>query len=247
MPFHDSIGDALGIGSNNGGGGIGDLGFLGTVIGAGVSLGGAELSRQFASDEAQKQRKFVGKLSDTAYQRATADMRLAGLNPILAYQQGGASTPSGSMANVPDFGAAMARGAEAGSSAVKRGVDNALTREQKKVATSAKDLNAQKTVQSIQDTETARLQGEVYKGRFAEYARTNRILMPEVAAADQELRFNKSPVGKEFHFYSQLGSAALKTGGLISQFIPKFGTQAAAAKSASDRTAEIMLKHRLNR
>lgn len=60
---------------------------------------------QFASDQAQLQRNWQERMSNSAYQRATADMRAAGINPMLAYMQGGASTPSGGQAAASPMGA----------------------------------------------------------------------------------------------------------------------------------------------
>ena len=66
-----------------------------SLIGTGASVLGGVLSNSAAASSAQNQMNFQADMSGTAYQRAVADMKKAGLNPALAYSQGGASSPMG--------------------------------------------------------------------------------------------------------------------------------------------------------
>lgn len=89
---------------------------------AGFNANQNKIAMDYNSAEAQKNRDWQEMMSNTAYQRAMADMKAAGLNPILAASLGGASTPGGATGTIS--GASMGlQGASAASiSALGSGV-----------------------------------------------------------------------------------------------------------------------------
>lgn len=78
--------------------------------------GQAERAMEFSASQARAQNEFQERMSNTSYRRAVRDMKAAGINPMLAIDQGGASSPPGAQ-GTPSAGSG-AQGAPAGAEVI---------------------------------------------------------------------------------------------------------------------------------
>lgn len=84
---------------------------FGAILGAASGLLGGVLQNSAAKSAASKQMAFQKETLQNQYQWGMEDMRKAGLNPILAYKQGGAGSASGSSYTPQNVGSAAVQGA----------------------------------------------------------------------------------------------------------------------------------------
>lgn len=132
---------------------------IGSVIPGIGDADAAKDANQANLKESALNRSFQERMSNTAYQRGMEDMKKAGLNPTLAYMQGGASAPSGSQATVQsetrsglgDFALKAGTGISAA-----RNAATGLQQQQTMNESSIK-LNAATAAKNLQDAESTRL------------------------------------------------------------------------------------------
>jgi len=166
---------------------------------------------KYNAEQAYDARKFEYAMSNTAYQRSMDDMRKAGLNPMLAYMQGGASTPPGSQASAssssgPSASISTPSGSQARLEApvgkgawLGRGIQDAITnsiemRRIKKelqqtdsqIAVNKQLANTQRTVQEYNKAQTAKSLSE--KGIIDINKNIKNALIPTIQATAETQR-----------------------------------------------------------
>lgn len=93
----------FGFGANEEGGDGGNDGLWGALAVAGLGLLSSQNQKETNEKNVElgrEQMAFQERMSNSAYQRAVADMQKAGINPMLVTQVGGANSPQGAMPQV---------------------------------------------------------------------------------------------------------------------------------------------------
>jgi hypothetical protein len=108
--------DASGMLSGIGGGAAAGTAIfpgIGTIIGGALGGLGSLLGGSSSQAFAREQMRFQERMSNTAHHREVKDLRAAGLNPILSASHGGASSPGGAAATMPNVGEDLGAGVSA--------------------------------------------------------------------------------------------------------------------------------------
>jgi hypothetical protein len=168
----------------------------GAAIAGGLSFLGQSSANEANQTIAERNNAFSAQMSGTAYQRAVQDMEAAGLNPMLAYSNGGASTPSPSQVQMQNALGAGVNSAQAGWTQNAQ-LDNIKaqtglvddqadkTRQDKKVSESQERLNDANILKTAQDIKTGIANANAANSQAAKNIQDTRMLKLEADLGDK--------------------------------------------------------------
>lgn len=189
------------------GGGVGQyLGpSLAVAVPAALAYKGQRDANTTNREIAREQMVFQERMSSTAYQRSIADMKAAGLNPMLAYQQGGASSPGGAGTRVES-----ALGpATASAQAARR-----MREELKQISATTSRIKDQEWSQ-VQDRAESRSRVDLNE-RQADYSKLMaRVMDLQLPALQNAARVDQSSLGRRGAYLDRIRQMILGGRGFI--------------------------------
>jgi len=199
------------------------LGSIGpSLVTGGLSALGGYFQGQSSQASAKDQMKFQERMSNTSFQRGMADLRKAGLNPILAAKVGGASTPQGAGYQVPNIGEAFASGAHSAGSLRQMIAGTEKTKEETKNVPKAGDLLSQQMRTAQAQAEALHAQARNYNYNSAKseaetinIEKTNKIMDQAVASSKIESEIDQTTFGKAMRYLNRLNPFGNSAKGLI--------------------------------